>query len=45
MNTTNDLFAEYLQRYVRDTPRHTDYLDAIGGSRLASLAVSETNLA
>ncbi|UZE47861.1 CoA transferase subunit A [Rhodopseudomonas sp. P2A-2r] len=43
-SANDDLFAEYLRRYVRDTPRHTDYLDAIGGSRLASLAVSETNL-
>jgi len=36
-------FSSYLERYVRNAPP-TAYLDAIGGSRLAALAVSETNL-
>jgi glutaconate CoA-transferase subunit A len=37
-------FVAYLQRYVSGISEHAGYLDAIGGSRLASLAVSESNL-
>ena len=39
-----EAFVAYLQRYVSGIPEHSGYLDAIGGSRLASLAVSESNL-
>ncbi|MGC2777294.1 MAG: CoA-transferase, partial [Bradyrhizobium sp.] len=38
-----ETFSAYLDRYVRGAPSSA-YLDAIGGSRLAALAVSETNL-
>jgi len=38
-----ETFSFYLDRYVRNASS-TAYLDAIGGSRLAALAVSETNL-
>jgi len=38
-----ETFGLYLDRYVRSAPPSA-YLDAIGGSRLAALAVSETNL-
>lgn len=38
-----EAFGGYLQRYVKNVPPSA-YLDAIGGSRLAALAVSETNL-
>jgi glutaconate CoA-transferase, subunit A len=38
-----ETFSGYLDRYVRSTSSSA-YLDAIGGSRLAALAVSETNL-
>lgn len=37
-------FAAYLQKYVHDVPSQSDYLDALSGGRLASLAVSETTL-
>jgi glutaconate CoA-transferase subunit A len=36
-------FAAYVQRYVY-APNHGAYLDTLGGSRIASIAVSETNL-
>lgn len=39
----SEVFSDYLDRYVR-TASPAAYLDAIGGSRLAGLAVSETNL-
>ncbi|MDB5931812.1 MAG: CoA transferase subunit [Polaromonas sp.] len=39
-----EAFAAYLKRYVSNAAAHADYLDALGGARLASLAVSETNL-
>ena len=38
-----ETFSGYLDRYVRNASSSA-YLDAIGGSRLAALAVSETNL-
>ena len=38
-----ETFSFYLDRYVRNASSSA-YLDAIGGSRLAALAVSETNL-
>lgn len=38
-----ETFNGYLDRYVRSASSSA-YLDAIGGSRLAALAVSETNL-
>ncbi|MBR0854489.1 CoA transferase subunit A [Bradyrhizobium liaoningense] len=38
-----ETFGGYLDRYVR-TASPAAYLDAVGGSRLAGLAVSETNL-
>jgi glutaconate CoA-transferase subunit A len=37
-------FAAYLKRYTADAAAHAAYLDALGGARLAALAVSETNL-
>lgn len=37
-------FAAYLKRYVGDAATHDAYLDALGGARLAALAVSESNL-
>lgn len=37
-------FEAYLARYARGTAAHADYLDALGGSRLAGLAVTESNL-
>jgi glutaconate CoA-transferase subunit A len=37
-------FAAYLKRHVGDAAAHGDYLDLLGGARLAALAVSETNL-
>ena len=39
-----EAFAAYLDKYVTGCKSHADYLDAIGGSRLSGLAVSETNL-
>ncbi|OSJ18954.1 CoA transferase [Bradyrhizobium canariense] len=38
-----ETFSVYLDRYVRNASSSA-YLDAIGGNRLAALAVSETNL-
>lgn len=38
-----ETFAAYLRQYVQ-VPAHASYLDALGGSRIASIAVSETNL-
>ncbi|WP_077000329.1 CoA transferase subunit A [Variovorax sp. KK3] len=40
---THDGFVAYLQQYVH-APSHAAYLDALGGSRIAGIAVSETNL-
>jgi glutaconate CoA-transferase subunit A len=40
----SESFSGYLDRYVRKSSQSA-YLDVIGGSRLASLAVSESNLA
>jgi glutaconate CoA-transferase, subunit A len=37
-------FAAYLKRHIGDVAEHAAYLDIIGGSRLAALAVSESNL-
>jgi glutaconate CoA-transferase, subunit A len=42
-SVSGETFAGYLERYVRQAAPAA-YLDAIGGSRLAALAVSETNL-
>lgn len=42
-SATPEAFAAYLQQYVH-LPTHAAYLDALGGSRIAGLAVSETNL-
>jgi len=39
-----DAFAAYLTRHIHDAATQAAYLDGIGGSRLAALAVSETNL-
>jgi glutaconate CoA-transferase subunit A len=39
-----EAFAAYLAKYVTGCESHAAYLDAIGGSRLGGLAVSETNL-
>lgn len=39
-----EAFATYTERYVH-APGHADYLNAIGGARLAGIAASETNLA
>ncbi|CAN7749335.1 hypothetical protein LJR084_006795 [Variovorax sp. LjRoot84] len=36
-------FAAYLRQYVQLTT-HAAYLDALGGSRIAGIAASETNL-
>lgn len=38
-----EAFASYTERYV-DAPGHIEYLNAIGGARLAGIAASETNL-
>ncbi|WP_322516802.1 CoA-transferase [Rhodopseudomonas palustris] len=42
-SASTDAFVGYLDRYVRGVA-HSGYLDKIGGSRLAALGVSETNL-
>ncbi|CCE09798.1 putative coenzyme A transferase, subunit A [Bradyrhizobium sp. STM 3843] len=42
-SASSETFGGYLDRYVR-TASPDAYLDVIGGSRLAALAVSETNL-
>lgn len=36
-------FAAYMERYV-NAPSHDDYLNVVGGARLAGIAASETNL-
>ncbi len=41
--TTQD-FTAYLKRHVSDAAEHATYLDTVGGSGLAALAVSESNL-
>ena len=41
----DESFAAYLDRHVRGPADHAAYLDTLGASRLAGLAVSETNLA
>jgi glutaconate CoA-transferase subunit A len=38
----DESFDRYLARYMRPD-RHAAYLDAVGGSRLADLGVSQTN--
>ena len=42
-SANSEAFGSYLDRYVRGAS-HGAYLDLIGGSRLAGLGVSETNL-
>ncbi|MGJ7565905.1 CoA transferase subunit A [Variovorax sp. GB1R11] len=44
-SVSEEAFAAYLKRYAKDAGAHGDYLDALGASRLAGLAVSESNLA
>jgi glutaconate CoA-transferase subunit A len=44
-SVSDEAFAAYLKRYARDAGTHGDYLDTLGASRLAGLAVSESNLA
>lgn len=39
-----DTWAAYLQRHVHGAATQGDYLDALGGGRLAALAVSESTL-
>lgn len=43
-SASDEGFAAYLKRYVREAATHQAYLDAIGGGRLGALAVSESNL-
>jgi glutaconate CoA-transferase subunit A len=44
-SASEQAFAAYLKRYAGDAATHADYLDALGGGRLAALAVSESNIA
>lgn len=39
-----DTWAAHLQRFVHGAATQGDYLDALGGGRLAALAVSESTL-
>ncbi|MBL8359132.1 MAG: CoA transferase subunit A [Rubrivivax sp.] len=39
-----EAWASYLQRHVHGAATQAEYLDALGGSRLAALAVSESTL-
>jgi glutaconate CoA-transferase subunit A len=43
-SVSDEAFAAYLKRYVHDAASHADYLDVLGGSRIGSLAVTESNL-
>lgn len=43
-SASDEAFAGYLAQHVRDAAGQGGYLDGIGGSRLAALAVSESNL-
>lgn len=44
-SASEESFAAYLKRYTSEASAHAGYLDALGGARLAGLAVSESNLA
>lgn len=43
-SASEELFSAYLKRYVYDSADPATYLDTVGGSQLAALSVSETNL-
>jgi glutaconate CoA-transferase, subunit A len=43
-SSSAEAFAAYLKRYVGDAAGQFAYLDAIGGARVASLSVSQSNV-